>query len=166
MLDDAIPDLDDSIRLHFQVSAFHCLAAKFLDDEAFGDWVDLFVEDATYRLIPLENHERDLPISIIHCESRGMIADRVHAAVEATMSEPRTIRHFVSNVRVTSVTDATIKAEANVFVTETMVNRMTRILISGFYLDTLARTADGLRIKDRTLVYDSLIIPNSIVAPL
>lgn len=140
--------------------------AELLDTESYDDWLDLFAEDSAYQMIPLENYQMNLPIAAIRCESRGMIADRLHAAREYTMAEPRSLRHFVSNISVTEVSDTEVKAEANLFVTETMLNRMTSVLLSGRYYDRLVRTEAGLKFASRDLVYDSIIIPNSIVAPL
>ena len=107
-----------------------------------------------------------LPIAAIHCESKGMIQDRIYAARASTMAEPRTLRHFISNLRILEVGSEAIRAEANVLIVQTMINRMTEIVLSGFYLDRIVRSGDRLRFKERLCIYDSLLLPNSLIAPV
>ena len=42
----------------------------------------------------------------------------------------------------------------------------TRVLVTGRYLDKLVRTDHGLRFQEKLCVYDSALIPGSIVAPI
>src|SRR5215468_3342322 len=112
-------------ELHFEIERLNSEYAHALDDERYEEFPELFVEDCLYRVVPRENHLLGLPIAVIHCESKGMIKDRVHAARESTMAEPRTLRHFISNVRVLEAGAHEIRAEANVLIVQTMINRMT-----------------------------------------
>jgi 3-phenylpropionate/cinnamic acid dioxygenase small subunit len=99
-------------------------------------------------------------------ESKGMIKDRICAARESTMAEPRTLRHFITNVRILEAGDEAVLAEANVLVVQTMINRMTEIVLSGFYLDRIVRSGDRLRFKERLCIYDSLLLPTSLIGPV
>jgi 3-phenylpropionate/cinnamic acid dioxygenase small subunit len=153
-------------ELHFEIERLNSEYARVLDSEQFDDFPELFVEDCLYRVVPRENHLLGLPIAIIHCESQGMIRDRVHAARESTMAEPRTLRHFITNLRILEAGDEAIRAEANVLIVQTMINRMTEIVLSGFYLDRIVRSGDRLRFKERVCVYDSLLLPTSLIAPV
>jgi 3-phenylpropionate/cinnamic acid dioxygenase small subunit len=141
-----------SVEQHHAVTALNNDAACFLDNELFDDWIALFVEEASYRLMPRDNYLLGLPISIIHCESKGMIEDRIFAARESTMAEPRIFRHMVSNVRITEINGDELSAEANVLVTETLINRMTQILVSGVYLDKIVKRDGRLMFKERLCV--------------
>jgi len=153
-------------ELHFEIEQLNSKYAHVLDNEHYEEFLDFFVEDCLYRVVPRENHLLRLPIAAIHCESKGMIKDRVYAARESTMAEPRTLRHFISNVRVLEVGDEAIRAEANVLIVQTMINRMTDILLSGFYLDRIVRSDGRLRFKERLCIYDSLLLPTSLIAPV
>jgi 3-phenylpropionate/cinnamic acid dioxygenase small subunit len=95
-----------------------------------------------------------------------MVKDRVYAARESTMAEPRTFRHFISNIRILEAADDAIRAEANVLIVQTMINRMTEIVLSGFYLDRIVRSDGRLLFKERLCVYDSLLLPTSMIAPV
>jgi 3-phenylpropionate/cinnamic acid dioxygenase small subunit len=153
-------------ELHFEIEQLNSEYAHILDNERYEDFPELFVEDCLYRVVPRENHLLGLPIAAIHCESKGMIKDRIHAARESTMAEPRTLRHFISNVRVLEDGADEIRAEANVLIVQTMINRMTEIVLSGFYLDRVVRSAGRLRFKERLCIYDSLLLPTSLIAPV
>ena len=152
--------------LHFEIEKLNGEYAHVLDNERYEEFADLFVEDCLYRVVPRENHLLGLPIAAIHCESIGMIKDRVYAARESTMAEPRTLRHFISNVRILEAGAEEIRAEANVLIVQTMINRMTEIMLSGFYLDRIVRSDGRLRFKERLCIYDSLLLPTSLIAPV
>jgi len=49
---------------------------------------------------------------------------------------------------------------------ETLQDQPTQILCTGRYLDKLAWSPAGLRFREKTCVYDSTLIPGSIVFPL
>ena len=51
-------------------------------------------------------------------------------------------------------------------IVQTMINRMTEIVLSGFYLDSIVRCDGRLLFKERLCIYDSLLLPTSLVAPV
>ena len=153
-------------ELYFEIERLNSEYAHILDSERFEEFPELFVEECLYRVVPRENHLLGLPIAVIHCESKGMIKDRIYGARESTMAEPRTLRHFITNVRILEAGDEAVLAEANVLVVQTMINRMTEIVLSGFYLDRIVRSGDRLRFKERLCIYDSLLLPTSLIAPV
>ena len=153
-------------ELHFEIERLNSEYARILDNERFEEFPELFVEDCLYRVVPRENHLLGLPIAVIHCESKGMIKDRVYASRESTMAEPRTLRHFITNIRVLEASDEVMRAEANVLVVQTMINRMTEIVLSGFYLDRIVRSDGRFLFKERLCIYDSLLLPTSLIAPV
>lgn len=153
-------------ELHFEIELLNTEYAHVLDSERYEEFPELFVEDCLYRVVPRENHLLGLPIAAIHCESKGMIKDRVYAARESTMAEPRTLRHFISNIRILESGEDVIRAEANVLIVQTMINRMTEIVLSGFYLDRIVRADGRFLFKERLCIYDSLLLPASLIAPV
>ena len=57
--------------------------AEALDDGPLDRWPELFAADCLYLVQPRENFDANLPLAIIRCESRGMLADRVMAISRA-----------------------------------------------------------------------------------
>ena len=153
-------------QLHLDVTELNNDYAATLDNEQFDRWPDFFTEDCLYRIVPRENYLRGLPIAIMHCEGRGMLRDRAYAVRHTAMAQTRTLRHFISNLRILETAADHVAAEANFLVVRTMPDRMTEILIAGRYIDHIVRPNDRLLFKERLCVYDSLLIPTSIIEPV
>ena len=155
-----------SIKLHLEIEDLYTAYAAALDDDDLDAWPDLFTEDCLYQVIPRDNFDRDLPLALIRCESRAMLRDRVTAVRETTMFEPRYVRHLISNIRVSPETDGVIEAQANYAVFETMTDAYTRVFNVGRYLDKLVREDGRLLFSEKRCVYDSVLVPNSIIYPI
>jgi salicylate 5-hydroxylase small subunit len=56
--------------------------------------------------------------------------------------------------------------EANYAVYRTKLSQPTQVFNVGRTLDHVVRTPEGLRFKSRLVVYDSELIPNSIIYPI
>ena len=141
--------------------------ARLLDDGPLGDWPDLFTEECLYLVIPRENHDQGLPLAIMRCESRGMLRDRVRAVQETIMHEPRYLRHHITQIRAYGEADKRTNVTANFSVIEVLQDELPRILAVGRYLDVIVRDEEGrLRFADKRVVYDSVMVPNTIVYPL
>ncbi|HTK98759.1 MAG TPA: nuclear transport factor 2 family protein, partial [Pseudomonadales bacterium] len=131
------------VALQFELEDLYSRYASLLDDGPLRDWPDLFAQECLYLVIPRDNYDRGLPLAIIRCESRGMLVDRVRAAQETIMHEPRYLRHHVTNLRVTAVDGARIDAIAHFSVMEVLPDELPRILCVGRYIDVLQRRDDG-----------------------
>lgn len=154
--------------LRFEIEDLYTAYANALDQCNYKGWCEFFVDDATYRVVPLENYSRGLPIAIIHCESKGMIQDRAYSVEELNMVQPRVLRHFISCITVESAEDGNrrFKASANFLVVQTLFEQMTEIVMSGRYVDEIVRQDGRLLFQSRNCVYDSALIPTSLVAPV
>jgi salicylate 5-hydroxylase small subunit len=141
--------------------------ARVLDDGPLEQWPELFTEDSLYLVIPRDNYDQGLPMAVMRCESRGMLEDRVHAVQETIMHEPRYLRHQITNISATQNEDGLIDAIANYSVFEVLDGELPRVFSVGRYLDRICTTADGtLRFQEKRVIYDSVLVPNTIVYPL
>jgi anthranilate 1,2-dioxygenase small subunit len=140
--------------------------AACLDADELERWPDFFVEDCRYRVLSKENHDAGLPLSLIYCDGRGMLLDRVTALRESTVFEPRSLRHFISGVRPVAIEGELIRTEANFAILECLSDRDPIVNMVGRYLDTLVRTDDGFLLKDRWCVYDNYRIRTSLIVPV
>ena len=118
------------------------------------------------RIIPRENYDRGLPLAIMRCESKGMLKDRVVAIRDTMMYEPRYMRHMISGIRVTGESPEGIIVEANNAVFETPVDDLTRVFNVGRCLDRIVRDEGQLKFAEKHCVYDSVLVPNSLIYPL
>jgi salicylate 5-hydroxylase small subunit len=116
--------------------------------------------------VPRENHERGFPLATLAFESKGMLRDRVYGIKETLFHDPYYQRHVVGAPLVRSVDAGRITSEANYAVFRTKLNELSTVFNVGRYLDTVVRTPAGLKFESRVVVYDSEMIPNSIIYPI
>ena len=154
------------VALRLEVEDLHAEYCAALDEGRYEDWAALFTEDCLYRIVPRDNHERGLPLAIMHCESRGMLLDRIVAIRETSYYAPRTLRHMVSGIRVAAEADGALRGQANYLVLQTLPEQPTTLFNAGRYLDTMVREAGRLRLKERLCIFDSIVVPNSLIVPV
>lgn len=149
-----------------QICQLYARYAAALDAARWDEWPEFFVEDCLYKLIPRENHERGLPLATLMFESRGMLKDRVYGIRETLFHDPYYQRHVVGTPLVRKVEEGHIHCEANYAVFRTKLSQLTTVFNVGRTIDEVVRTPQGLRFAARLVVYDSEMIPNSIIYPI
>jgi len=155
------------IALQLELEALYAQYAESIDDGPLEEWPEFFVEQCLYLIIPRENVELGLPLAIMRCESRDMLRDRVTAIRETMLYEPRNLRHHVTNLRVRHRDGSTLEATANFSVIEVLPEALPRILMCGRYRDRLRLEDDGRwRFVERQCIYDSNLVPNSVIYPV
>lgn len=154
------------LGLREQVEQLLYDCADSIDGDQLEQWPDFFVDDCLYKIVSRENYDRKFPLALIRCESKGMLIDRVNAIRKTQMFAPRSIRHMISSVRIKSDDHEGIAVQSNYLVLQTLVDDETRIFNSGRYLDLIVREGDILKFKRRICVYDTVLIPNSLVYPI
>jgi salicylate 5-hydroxylase small subunit len=137
-----------------------------IDRQDWDKWISLFTEDCDYRVQPRENHERGLPLATLALLSRGMLKDRAYGIKETLFHDPYYQRHVIGAPLVESVSDGVIVAQANYAVFRTKLSQETTVFNVGRYLDRIVTTPDGLRFAQRHCIYDSEMIPNSLIYPI
>jgi 3-phenylpropionate/cinnamic acid dioxygenase small subunit len=152
--------------LRLELEELYAENVACLDEERLEEWPEFFTDDAVYRIIPRENFERGLPIATLHCESKGYLKDRVIAIRQTSVYAPRYVRRLVSNIRVLGWRDEALHVRANYAAFETLRDELTRVFSVGRCHDTLV-VADGrLKFKEKLVIFDSELIPNSLIYPL
>ena len=73
---------------------------------------------------------------------------------------------MISAPRVLRADAEGIECESNYAVFRTKLSELSTVFNVGRYLDTVVRTPHGLRFAARVCVYDSEMIPNSIIYPV
>jgi len=156
----------DPRELRYEVEELYYEYVECLDDDELERWPEFFVEDCLYKIIPRENFERQLPVALMRCESKGMLRDRVTTVRETSVYAPRALRHLLSNIRVKSSDDGQLRVQANYAVLETLADEETRIFNAGKYLDVVVREDGRLKFKEKLCVFDSLLVPGSLIYPI
>ena len=153
-------------KTYYELVNLYSDYAMACDSAEWERWPDFFVEEGTYRLQPRENFEQGLPLCLLALESRAMIQDRVYGVKETLYHDPYYQRHIVGLPRVLEWSAERIVSEANYSVMRTKYDSETTVFNAGFYRDVIVRTPAGLKLLSRHCVYDSEMIPNSIIYPI
>jgi salicylate 5-hydroxylase small subunit len=129
-------------------------------------WPEFFTDDCSYRLQPRENHERGFPLATLSFDGKGMLKDRIYGIRETLFHDPYYQRHIVGSPVVRSIDGDRIQSEANYAVLRTKLSEFTTVFNAGRYIDTVVRTPAGLKFASRLCVYDSEMVPNSVIYPI
>ena len=140
--------------------------ASAVDSGKFDSWPEFFTEQCVYKLQPRENHERGFPLSTLSLTSKGMLKDRVYGISETLYHDPYYQRHVVGAPIVHKVEEGRIYSEANYAVFRTKYDQESTVFNVGRYLDIIVQTPEGFKFAERLCIYDSEMIPNSIIYPI
>jgi 3-phenylpropionate/cinnamic acid dioxygenase small subunit len=136
-----------------------------LSDDALETWAELFCEDATYRLTSRRNHEMKLPLCTILCESRGALIDRIAAIRNTLVYAPRKVLHCASNVQIVAESGDQVQARSLFIVFQTFETGVTELQMVGRSFDTWRRQGERLKLLHRDAIFDTELVPGSVVYP-
>ncbi len=140
--------------------------ARAVDSADWDRWIELFVDDCIYRIQPRENHERGFALATLSFDSKGMLKDRAYGISETLFHDPYYQRHVVGAPLIRKTGEGRYACEANYAVFRTKLSQLTAVLNVGRTLDEVVDTPEGLRFNSRLVVYDSEMIPNSLIYPI
>lgn len=160
------PRINDDLMLRLEIEELHAAYSYALDHGDIDTWPDLFTDDCIYKLISRENWDLGLPLGTMFAEGRGGLLDRVNSVKQTTVYHERYLAHMISNTRVLSEKNGVVEASANYMVLETLPNQYTKILNAGRYIDKIVRQGGKLKFKEKIAIYDSVLVPASIITPI
>ncbi len=153
-------------ELRLKLEDLYADYAACLDEERFEDWPEFFSDPCLYKIVPRENFERGLPLATWLCESKGYLFDRITAIRKTAVYAPRYVRRMVSGIRVLGWTDAVLEVRASYLALETLQDELTRVFNAGQYRDKLVVEDGRLKFREKLCIFDSLLVPNSLIYPL
>jgi salicylate 5-hydroxylase small subunit len=137
-----------------------------VDSGQWNLWPEFFIDDCIYRLQPRENHERGFALATLSFESKGMLKDRVYGIRDTLFHDPYYQRHVVGTPVVRKAEAGRFECEANYAVFRTKLSEVSTVFNVGRYIDVIVQTPLGLKFASRQCIYDSEMIPNSIIYPI
>ena len=153
-------------ELRLELEELYAEYSACLDEERFEEWPEFFTDPCLYKIVPRENFERGLPLATWLCESKGYLLDRVTAIRRTAVYAPRYVRRMVSGIRVLGWSDGVLEVRANYLALETLQDELTRIFNAGQYRDKLVVEKGELKFREKLCVFDSILVPNSLIYPL
>ena len=136
-----------------------------LDDLRLDEWPAFFAEDCLYRVIPRENYEAGYTLSTIYAESRGMLIDRVMGLTRTQMYAPRYYRRFPGPLQIVARDGVAVRVRHNLLVVQTLIDKKTEIVLSAVCHDSLVPGDERPLLRERIVVFDSEMLPNSLIYP-
>jgi 3-phenylpropionate/cinnamic acid dioxygenase small subunit len=158
--------MDEKLALRHEIEELHAVYADVLDRGPIDVWPDFFTDDCVYKMISRENWDLGLPLGTMFAEKRGGLVDRVVACKQTSVYHERIYTHLITNTRVLGKEKGVIEATANYVVLETLPNQLTNILNTGRYLDKLRRVDGELKFTEKICVFDTALVPASIIYPV
>lgn len=156
----------NDLQTCFELSRLYAEYAAAVDSAQWEKWVELFTDDCEYKVQPRENHERGFPLATLALLSKGMLKDRVYGIRETLFHDPYYQRHVVGVPLILSQEGNVILAEAGYAVFRTKLSQDSTVFNVGRYVDRVRRTEGGLKFESRLCIYDTEMIPNSIIYPI
>jgi salicylate 5-hydroxylase small subunit len=154
------------LQTWFGIQQLYADYASAVDSGHWDLWPEFFTEQCVYKLQPRENYERGFPLATLSLTSKGMLKDRVYGISETIFHDPYYQRHVVGAPIVRKVEAGRIYSEANYAVFRTKLDKESTVFNVGRYLDIIVQTAEGLKFAERLCIYDSEMIPNSVIYPI
>ena len=151
---------------YFELTQLYADYASAVSSGDWEKWPEFFTDDCTYRLQPRENFERGFPLATLSFESKGMLKDRVYGIRETLFHDPYYQRHVVGAPVVRKAEADRFECEANYAVFRTKLSELSSVFNVGRYIDVIVRTEAGFKFSSRQVIYDSEMIPNSIIYPI
>jgi anthranilate 1,2-dioxygenase small subunit len=147
----------------------HELMAEYadrIDSDRLEEWLDLFTEDARYDVIPRENVEQGLRVSLMVCANKAQLRDRITALRSANEYNLHYDRHVISAIKARAADDGTYEIGANYAVFQTNLEGQSRLFSVGRYQDR-ARLENGrLLLCDKRVIVDTYSVPTLLATPL
>ncbi|MBV9438582.1 MAG: aromatic-ring-hydroxylating dioxygenase subunit beta [Candidatus Eremiobacteraeota bacterium] len=156
---------DVTVEDRLRIEDLYARYAAVLDDQQYDEWPAFFTEDAVYKVIPRENYDRGLPLSTLAFESRGMLEDRVYGITQTLFHEPYYQRHLICGLLVRR-DDEAFAVRANYCVVRTKKGMLSEVYSAGRYDDRIVEDGGQLRFARKLVIFDSELIPNSLIYPL
>jgi len=151
---------------YFELSQLYARYAAAVSSGDWDLWPQFFTDDCSYRLQPRENFERGFPLATLSFESKGMLKDRVYGIKETLFHDPYYQRCVTGAPLVHRVEGGAIHSEANYAMFRTKLSQESTVFNVGRYIDVVVRTPAGLLFQSRQCIYDSEMVPNSIIYPI
>ena len=150
------------IQVHDLIETY----GRLLDEDQLETWLELFVEDCRYEIVSRENREQNLPLSLMLCDGKNMLRDRIFSLREANIYNIHRDCHVIGLVRATQAPSAPIAASASYSLFQSNQEGDTRLFSVGrYYLDLVEQDA-GLRISRQIVVVDTGSIPTLLATPI
>ena len=133
--------ITEEMTLWYEMQRLQERYISTIDADRLEEWPDLFAEECVYEIVPRENADRGLPVGVMHCFGRAMLADRITSLRKANIFELHFYRHPISGLELKPLDKDTVEMQSNYVVVQTLSDGESRVYQAGRYFDRVIRTA-------------------------
>ena len=155
-----------SIEERIAIEDLFSVYGFYLDDDRLEDWLELFVEDCTYKIMPRENVDLDLPASLMLCENKNMLRDRIVSLREANEYSIHRDKRLISNLRIEKAAHSNFIVAANFLIFQSDSEGAGSLFSFGTYNDKIIFVNDEPKFLNKTVIIDNWSIPHMLSTPL
>jgi anthranilate 1,2-dioxygenase small subunit len=138
---------------------------RLLDANKLEDWVELFAEGCRYEIISRENHEQNLPLSLMLCDNKDMLRDRIYSLREANIYNIHSDCHVIGPISATR-SDTAIAVTAAYALYQSNQEGDSRLFSVGRYHLNLVEAGEALLIERQIVLVDTGAIPTLLATPI
>lgn len=161
----ALTGLDPDTALR-RIERLHADYVHCIDDGRYEEWPGFFTADCLYRILSKVTIERGQSIGLVHCDSRGMLQDRISSLRRANIYEPHSYRHLIAAPRLVGPAQDALHVRSNFHVARIMHDGRTELFATGVYDDRIIEEGERLVFRERTVICDSSRIDTLLVIPI
>lgn len=140
--------------------------ARLLDADRLEEWVDLFEEDCRYEIMSRENVMQNLPLSLMLCDNKNMLRDRIMSLRQANIYNIHVDCHVLSLLHITQPAAGMCEAEANYALFQSNQEGETRLFSVGRYEFRLSRREQGWQFSQARVVVDTGAVLTLLATPI
>ena len=140
--------------------------AMAIDEDELEKWPDFFVDSCLYRVVSRRDYELRRPASLLMCDSKGMLRDRVSAIRRVNIFEPHRYRHIIGPTRILTSGPEATTAYTGFVVFRTKQDGPMDLFCAGSYRDDIVFEIDVPKFRSRCVVCDSESVDTLLSLPL
>lgn len=139
---------------------------QLIDSGQLRPWMELFAKECSYRIVPRDNYDRGFPVTLLQCENRAQLQDRVVALLEANKYNVHTDRHIIGTSTIVGRSAGVITIEASFLVMQADAEGVGSVFAFGRYVDEVVSEAGEMRFRSKIAIVDNFEIPRAISTPI
>ncbi len=140
--------------------------AHLIDEDRLEEWVELFCDDCTYKILSRENVEAGYPLELMSCNSKGMLRDRVVSLREANLYNLHTDKHILGAVRVHGADDGVWSVQANFSLYQSTLDGSTDLFAVGTYRDKVVFDNGRPLFAEKIVINDTFAVARMLSTPI
>jgi 3-phenylpropionate/cinnamic acid dioxygenase small subunit len=158
------------MELQHEIEQFLFAEARLLSERRYHEWLDLFTDDARYRMPVRENRDDNAGIAredhlAIFEDDKKFLSARV-ARLDSSLAHaerpPSRVRYYISNVEIEPGSAAAeLRVSCNLLVHQSRLEKTETFYVGG-RTDLLRRVDGKLRICRREVILDHVLLPRTL----